>query len=179
VDSVATGAWYFLSQFGDVTGLLGSWSVNDPIAANAGQPWLFSDADADVLTLVQGTSKAAVVLTPFGPWAAPGALSSLQLVRLRVDIWVDPLRDSAGNITESSVYTENRGLAVANAIHHHLQRRDSDAVVWGDMVTTGCQAITFPPKFGRITPTSGGGDWLQRGIAYYGVTVSGWLDAAV
>jgi hypothetical protein len=180
VDGAATGAWYFLSQFEDVTSLLGSFSGADPNPANAGQPWLFSDTESnDMLARVQGTSQAAVVLAGFGQWAGPAAMSGQQFPRLRVDIWVDPARDAGGNITESAIYTASRGLAVAQAIHHRLQRKDSDSVMFGDMCTIGCQALTFPPQFTRITPPAGGGDWLQRGFAYYGLTVAGWTSASV
>jgi hypothetical protein len=179
MDSVASGAWYFLSQFPAVTSLLGAFPLTDPITANAGQSWLFSDANTDVLAFVQGSQACAVVLTGFGSWGAalPGA--GAQFPRLRVDIWADPLRDAAGNITESSVYTANRGLRVAQAIQHVLQRKDPDVMQWGDMTVAGCHALTFPPQFSQISPAGSGGDWLQRGTAYYGVTCSGWLDVAV
>lgn len=179
IDSIATAAWYYLSSQPDVAALLGSFPVNDANPANAGQPWLFSDPNADVLAFVQGSSSCAIVLSGFGPWSSTSAFSTMQYPRLRVDFWADPLRDGGGNITESAVYTEQRGLALAETVHHHLQRTDADVQMWGDIATLACQALTFPPQFTAITPAPGGGDWLQRGTAYYGLTIAGWSDANV
>lgn len=176
---MATGSWYFLTQFSDITALLGSFPADDPNPANAGQPWLFSDPNMDVLAYVQGSSRAAIVLGGFGSWSSAGAFSTMQFPRLRVDFWVDPARDAGGNITESAVYTEQRGLKLAETVHHHLQRTDPDVVMWGDMATLACQGLTFPPQFGAINPAPPGGDWLQRGTAFYGLTVAGWADVNV
>jgi hypothetical protein len=179
MESVSTGAWYYLSGLSDVTGLLGSFPPDDPNVSNASRPWLFSDPNMDVLAFVQGSSAAAIVLGGFGQWASAAPFASAQFPRLRVDFWVDPARDAAGNVAESAVYTERRGLALANIVHHHLQRRDPDTQMWGDLATLSCQALAFPPQFTAITPAPGGGDWLQRGTAYYGLTVAGWADADV
>lgn len=171
MDSVATGAVQFLSGFTDVTSLLGSFSVSDPIVANQGKPWLFSDNNAGVLARVEGTQQSAIVCVDFGGWSTPIPVSTWRFRRLRVDIWTDPLRDTGNNITESSVYTANRCLAVFAAVQYHLQRVDPQVQVWGDMVTTGCSLLTEP----QPSPVTDG-DFLLRATAYYGVSFSGWTD---
>jgi hypothetical protein len=171
VDDVASGAVRYLAGFPDVTALLGSFSVTDPIAANAGKPWLFSDTSQGVLTVVKGTSAAAVVCGDFGGWDVPPPLGTVRFRRLRLDIWIDPQRDTQRNVTETSSITTNRGLALFAAIQFHMQRTDPDAVLWGDLCTTGCQLLTDI----QFLPVPDG-DWMQRGTAYYGVTVSGWSD---
>jgi hypothetical protein len=178
MDDVGTGAVKLLTACDDVTELLGLFSLTDPVAPNGGRPWIFADTISlagapGVLTRVEGTQQAALVLSDFGGWEAPAMLASARFRRLRVDVWVDPVRDGNNNVAETSALTTNRGLAVFAAAHSHLQRRDSDVQVWGDLVTFGCQLladITFSP-----VPD---GDWLQRGTAYYGVYCAGWTDAA-
>jgi hypothetical protein len=173
VDDVGTGAVRFLAGCSDVTSLLGSFSGTDPIAANAGQPWLFSDTAQGVLTRVKGTQAAALVCADYGGWAVPQPMATARFRRLRVDIWVDPIRDGNGSTAESSSVTTNRGLKIFAALQFRLQRTDSDAVFWGDLCTVGCQLLT------DVTFTAvPDGDWMQRGTAYYGVTCTGWSDAA-
>lgn len=174
VDDVGTGAVRYLAGFSDVTGRIGAFPSNDPITANASKPWLFSDTTTSgVLTRMKGTSSAALVCADYGGWDVPPPLGSIRFRRLRVDVWIDPQRDGGGNVAETSSITTNRGLAVFSAVQFRLQRKDGDAVTWGDLVTVGCQLLTdvvFAP-----VPD---GDWLQRGTAYYGVQCSGWTDAA-
>jgi hypothetical protein len=171
MDDVASGAVKYLSGFSDVTSLIGSFPLTDPV--NAGVPWLFSDNNQGVLKVMEGTSAAALVCGDFGPWDTPLPLSTIRYRRLRVDLWIDPARDASRNIAESSSITTNRGLAVFAAVHFRLQRTDPDAVFWGDLCTVGCQLLT-DVMFGPVPD----GDYLQRGTAYYGVSASGWSDAA-
>jgi len=169
VDDVASGAVRYLAAFPDVTGLLGAFPAGDPIAANAGQPWLFADTNAGVLKVMEGSSAAAVVCGDFGGWSVAEPLGTLRFRRLRLDVWVDPVRDSGSNVTESSSLTTNRGLAVFAAVQFRLQRTDPDAVLWGNLVTTDCHLLTDI----QFLPVPDG-DMLQRGTAYYGVSCAGW-----
>lgn len=178
MDDVGSGAVKYLSGFSDVTSLLGAYSLTDPNPSNAGKPWLFSDttgqgAAPGVFTTVEGSSAAALVCGDFGGWAVPQPLGTLRFRRLRVDLWVDPLRDVASNVTESSTITTNRALALFAAVQRHLQRRDPDAVFWGDLCTNDCHLL-IEPQFLPVPD----GDMLQRGTAYYGVSFTGWSDVA-
>jgi hypothetical protein len=170
VDDVASGAVKYLSGFGDVTSLLGSFVPPSPAA---GVPWLFSDNNQGVLKTMEGTGRAALVLSDFGPWDTPLPLSTIRFRRLRVDLWIDPNRDAGQNYIESSSITTNRGLTVFAAVQFRLQRTDPDTVFWGDLCTVGCQLLT-DIQFAPVPD----GDLLQRGTAYYGVSCSGWSDAA-
>jgi hypothetical protein len=169
VDNVGSGAAKYLSQFSDVTSLLGSFPLTDPVTGNAGQPWLFN---GNILVDIKGSSAAALVLTDFGGWQAPPMLGSQRFRRLRVEVWVDAQRDALGNIITTSQGVINAGNVVFNAVHRRLQRRDPDTVMWGDMVTFACQLLT-EPAFNRLPD----GDWAMLGIASYGVSFSGWSDA--
>jgi hypothetical protein len=174
MDDVGSGAVKFLAGCPDVCERLGSFPVSDPIADNAGRPWIFSDTTTNgVLARIKGTQSAALVLADFGGWEAPPMLGSSRFRRLRVDLWIDPARDGNGNVAETSAITTNRGLAAFSAVHFHLQRKDSDTQTWGDLVTYGCQLLA-DASFAAVPD----GDWMQRGTAYYGVYCAGWTDAS-
>jgi hypothetical protein len=170
VDDVASGCVRYLAAFPDVTGLLGSFSNTDPVTANQGRPWIFN---ADPLVVLEGSSSAALVCSDFGGWQAPPQLGTWRFGRLAVQVYVDPARDSSRNITETSALTVNRGNAVFAAVQFRLQRTDPDTIVWGDLVTTGCQLLTDGPWL----PVPDG-DHLLVKQAFFGVSWSGWTDAA-
>jgi hypothetical protein len=169
-DDVASGACEFLVQFADVTALLGSFSEADPVAANRGLPWIFS---ADPLVNLEGTSAAALVCGDAGGWQAPPQLGTWRFGRLGIQLYIDPARDANLNITETSALTVNRGNALFGAVQFRMQRTDPDSVLWGDMVTTGCQLLTDGPWL----PVSDGDHMLVKQV-FYGVSWSGWAGAA-
>lgn len=167
-DDVASGAAKYLSQFSDVTTLLGSFSLSDPNVSLRGVPWLFN---SNLLVNLKGTRQAALVLSDFGTWTAPLQLSGARNRRLKVDIYQDAQRDIEGNIIQTDAATNNLVMHIFNALHLRLQRRDNDTVIWGDMVTYACQVIA-EPMASRIPD----GDWGMLGTAVYGVSFSGWTD---
>jgi len=169
-DDIASGCVQYLSRFADVTSLLGSFSLTDPVTANQGRPWIFS---ADPLVTLEGTSSAAIVCSDFGGWMPPPQLGTWRFGRLSVQLYVDAARDGNRNITETSAITVNRGNALFAAVQFRLQRTDPDTVAWGDLVTTGCQLLTDGPWL----PVPDG-DHLLVKQAFYGVSWSGWTDAA-
>jgi hypothetical protein len=145
--------------------------MDDPVTANRGKSYLFKD---DIVTPLQSTSSAALVCSAFGGWGSPEPLTTPRFPRLSVEVWVDPLRDSALNISESPGGTRTRGQAVFTAVNRRLNRTDPVTVLWGDLVTTGCQLLTEP----QFVPVVGGdGDGLLHGQAFYGVSVFGVTDA--
>lgn len=170
MDDIASGACRYLASFSDVTALLGSFSNTDPITANQGKPWIFN---GDPLVTLEGSSAAALVCTDFGGWQPPPQLGTWRFGRLAVQVYIDPARDSSRNITETSALTVNRGNAVFNAVQFRLQRTDPDVIVWGDMATTGCQLLT-DGLWGAVPD----GDHLLVKQVFYGISWSGWTDAA-
>ena len=169
MDDVASGACKFLSGFTDVTVLLGSFSPADPVTANRGKPWIFN---SDPLVTLEGTSASALVCSDFGGWQPPPQLGTWRFGRLAVQVYVDPARDSSRNITETSALTVNRGNAVFDAVQYRLQRTDPATIVWGDLVTTGCQLLSDGPWL----PVPDG-DHLLVKQSFFGVSWSGWTDA--
>jgi hypothetical protein len=170
VDDVASGCVQFLAQFPDVTSLLGSFSLTDPVTANQGKPWIFN---SDPLVTLEGSSAAALVCSDSGGWQPPPQLGTWRFGRLSLQVYIDPARDANRNITETSAITKTRGDAVFNAVQFRLQRTNPDSVAWGDLVTTGCQLLSDGPWL----PVPDG-DHLLVKQAFYGVSWSGWTDVA-
>ena len=168
MDDVGSGAVQYLTQFSDVTSLLGSFSGTDPVVANRGLPWIFN---SDPLVTLEGSGSAALVCSDFGGWQPPPQLGTWRFARLAVQVYVDPARDGNRNITETSALTKNRGDAVFNAVQYRLQRTDPDALAWGDLVTTGCQLLTDGPWL--AVPD---GDHLLVKQAFFGVSWTGFTD---
>lgn len=168
VDDVGSGSYKFLLGFSDLTTMLGSFSGSDPIVGNQGQPYLFN---ADLLVTMKGTQQIAIVTNDWGSFSGPPILGSQRFRRLRVDIWVDPLRNAAGNISNSDASTKNRGNQVFNVLNRHLHFRDADTRQWGDLVVAGCQ-LSVEPDFNRVPD----GDWMMMGTAVYQVLLAGYTD---
>lgn len=179
-DSVAGGAVKYLATLPDVVAAVGAFPASDPNPVNASKPWIFN---TDLLQTVEGTGKVALVCRNFGGVSVAAPLTTPRLLRLAIDIWVDPARDTAGNGSESGGATVGRGLAVFSLLHLHLQRRDPAPVIWGDLVTVGCELLTEPQFFavsdrGNPAPsTTGWSNRPQLGTAFYAVSVFGYTDA--
>jgi len=173
MDDVASGAVQFLAGISAVTTLLGSFSESDPVTANQGLPWVFLE---NPLVRVQGTSAAALVCSPAGSWSASLPYGTARFMRLSVELYVDPQRDSAQNVTETPGLTIVRGEQLFSVVNSFLHRRSSDIQIWGDLVTDSC-VLLAEGQFVQV-PT-GDGDWLQHKQAFYGVGATGWADVAV
>jgi hypothetical protein len=165
-DDLVSGAVRYLSAQPDFTSLLGSFPFTDP--SNPGVPFIFQRSlyiRVEGIAGLMGTQAVAAVCSYAGGWAAPLDHSSANFQRLSLEIYADPLRDSAGNIT-SPAETEARAKAVWKVADSHLHRIGSPkTVLWGDLVTTSAQRQTEPV----IYPVPDG-DGLVRCQNYYGIT---------
>lgn len=172
-DDVASGAYTYLASLSDVLALVGSFPADDP--DNGGLPWIFTRnvyTRLEAASIVKGTQAVALVCCYMGMAASPNVSSTVRRVRLEVDIWVDPLRDSRGNVTNPSE-TESRGLNVYNTVDFHLHRVPTadNTQLWGDLVTVSSTRMTEPVW----TPVPDG-DGLIRGACFYAVDCFGTWD---
>ena len=175
-DDVASGAYTFLSGLPDVQAVVGSFPADDP--DNPGVLWIFVRqlyTRMEAMSIVKGTQAVALVLMSAGQSATPLDYSTVRGQRLEVDIWVDPLRDSYGNITNPSE-TEGRGKNVFSVLDSHLHRAafEQRSLMWGDLVTTGSTRMTEPQWY----PVPDG-DGLIRGACFYDVMTYGNYDPTV
>lgn len=176
MDNAASGATQYLKSLTDITALVGAFSSADPIAANAGQPYIFHVGLAgELLVVIKGTGASAIACSSAGGFQAGEPGTTAQYERLSVEFWVDVARDSYGNITETSGLTLSRAQQLYYTADSHLHRiPPGDVAVWGDLVTVGCWRLTAPQFY--AIPDGGG---LLRGQAYYAVTISGHTGAPV
>jgi hypothetical protein len=170
MDDVASGAYWFLSNQPDVLAVVGSFPADDP--DNGGLPWIFVRnvyTRMEDSSIVKHSQAVSLVCCYMGQAAPPVPMSSARQVRLEVDIWVDPLRDALGNVTNPSE-TENRGLMVFSVIDAHLHRvaTDQNTVMWGDLVTVSAVRMTEPVWY----PVPDG-DGLIRGVCFYNIGIFG------
>lgn len=168
-DTPATGAWKYLSAIPEVQGAVGQFAVTDP---RAGQAWVFS---GNMAAEIKGSQASAFVLTDAGGWGTPPMLGTQRFMRLRLEIWTDPVRDGGNNIVVTQSKTIARCLDAFRVAHKYLQRTDPDTQVWGDLVTFSCQLLVEPEPV-QMPDGDQGGMGAVLGTAVYGVSVSGWLD---
>lgn len=175
-DDVAKGSYWFIAGQPDVVALIGAFPADDP--DNAGIPWIFVRnvfTRMEDISTVKGSQAVALVLSNAGQSSSPLDYSTVRFQRLEVDIWVDPLRDALGNVTNPSE-TEGRGLDIFAAIDSHLHRAAANEKTqqWGDLITVSSSRMTEPVWY----PVPDG-DGLIRGVVFYDVGCFGNSDPTV
>jgi hypothetical protein len=170
MDDVASGVYYYLTSLPDVLAVTGSFPADDQDNANV--PWIFVRnvyTRMEDMSIVKGSQAVALVCCYMGQASSPLDSSTVRFQRLELDIWVDPLRDSMGNIT-SPAETESRGLGVFGLLDSHLHRVNTDQMTetWGDLITVGSLRMTEPVWY--EVPD---GDGLIRGACFYSVGTYG------
>ncbi len=127
-DDVASGVYWHLSSLPDALGVTGSFPAEEP--------------DNSIVT---GSQAVALVCCYMGQGRSPLETSTVRFQRLTIDIWVDPLRDVMGNVTNPSE-TEHRGLNVYSVLDSHLHRVATDQMtqLWGDLITVGSTRMSEP-----------------------------------
>ncbi len=176
MDDVASGAYTFLSGLPDVRAVVGAYPADDP--DNPGILWIFVRniyTRMEDISIIKGTQAVALVCCNMGQSTSPLDYSTVRWKRLEVDIWVDPLRDTMGNVTNPSE-TEARGEAVFTILDSHLHRANANekSQAWGDLITVNSIRMTEPQWY--LVPD---GDGLIRGICFYDVGTFGNYDPTV
>jgi hypothetical protein len=119
--------------------------------------------------VVEGSSRAAVVLSVAGGWARPNLMNTAQFPRLMLEIFADASRE-AGVITRRDA--EARAWAAWEPFNDELHRTAAFAEMWGasgsdlGLRVWGSSLLSHPDTFGL--PDWDGGIRL---LAYYGLCV--------
>lgn len=118
--------------------------------------WIFVGADDLAMPFVQieGSQKACVLLRQQGDWASPNPHNSMTFPLLVVEIFVDPLRDSVGNIVSPDL--KGRFEPIQKEIVKMLHRPQGDVQTWGTVRTLGSQQIDSWSYF-TLSETDGTG----------------------
>jgi hypothetical protein len=145
-DDVASGVYWHLSSLPDVLAVTGSFPADEP--DNSSVPWIFVRnvyTRMEDVSIVMGSQAAALVCRYMGQGGSPLETSTVRFQRLEIDIWVDPLRDVMGNVTNPSE-TEHRGLNVYSVLDSHLHRVATDQMTqqWGDLITVSSTRMSEP-----------------------------------
>lgn len=171
VDDIGTASYQYLKTVANVTAQLGAFAADDPVVANRGLPWIFVE---DLLVTVQNSSSAAVVCSDAGTAASPLPLGTAIARRLQLDIYVDPPRDAANNITSTKGATRNIGNTLIASLFAALHRTNPDTQIWGDLVTINSQLLS---EGDWLATPEGDGDGMQMKTIYYSVLTGGWTDS--
>jgi hypothetical protein len=152
-DDLVQGAARFLGALTDVTAALGKFPDDTP--------WLFQHT---LWATVEGSSSTAAVLTNTGGWAGANVQNTLRFPRLGLELWVDPQRDSDGNVTTPGE-AQRRADALFAIFDKHLHRCANGVQMWGTVRTIACVRLAEPSVY--AVPD---GDGLLRAQTFYAVT---------
>jgi hypothetical protein len=126
--------------------------------------WLFTRT---LSVVVEGSSRAAAVLSVAGGWARPNEHNTAQFPRLQLEIFADASRTS-GTITCRDA--EARAWAAWHPFNEELHRLKAFSEIWGakdsdpGLRVWGCQLTSHPDTFDL--PDWDGG---KRLLAHYGL----------
>lgn len=156
VDDITQGTVKYLLTVPAITALTGQ--------VNPSTPWIFQDVIPQLVT-VEGSQQSAIVISQRGGWAAPNEHNNMAFPRMAVDIFVDPLRDSANNVTDRAE-ARRRAYYIHKIVNKYLHIPSGFDMMWGDVrVISSVASNTFD-----VNPVPDG-DGVLRGTTYYSVVV--------
>jgi hypothetical protein len=155
-DDIVSGATKFLLAQPETVAAVSSY-----IIGGAQVPGIFQYR---TWTDIEGTSTSCVVLSTDGGWAGANLHNTLRFPRLTLNVWVDPIRDSARNVTDPGE-AMRRSFSVFKAFDRFLHRTGGDEVYFGTLRIISSTRLTEP----TISAVSDG-DGLVRLQASYAVT---------
>lgn len=118
--------------------------------------WIFVGPYEGSAPFVQmdGSQQAAVVLAEGSNWLPPNMHNTMQFPSLRVDVYLDPIRDASGNAVSPDL--KPRFLPVQRELVRILHRPQGDVELWGDVRTLGSQQLGSW-QYSRFSDTDGTG----------------------
>jgi len=154
-DDLIQGAVKYLLGCPDITAVLGAFP-------ETGTPWLFQHT---LWCTVEGSQSTAAVIDRAGGWAGANAHNTMRFPRIVLQLYVDPLRDAAGNVTDPGE-AYRRIDAAFDAFDKRLHRAASGTQMWGTVRTIGCLRLGEPDAY--PVPDGDGG---MRLTTFYGLSV--------
>lgn len=131
-------------------------------ADSGGAPLIVQDQAPD---RAEFTSTVCVVVS-HGGYAA-GNSGSFQSVRLQLEFWSDPARDSGGLVDEAPAGARQRMVAAYLAADRLLHRVGGGEQQWGAELTVDSERMS-----GLVPYLVPGSDGLWRGTAFYAATTA-------
>lgn len=150
---VISGCAEYLSAQSVLTDLLGKFDDGDP--------YLFQDEIRFVE--LEGTQKTALVVCDGGSWNSGNEHNTMEFPRLRIDLYVDPLRDDDLNYVEPAE-TMRRGRRIWKVVDSLLHRPQGGTQMWGQVRTLSCVKLGRPEPY-PVTD----GDGMLRFMGFFAV----------
>lgn len=125
-----------------------------------GQPLIVQDQAPERNEFAQGV---CVVVSHAGP-AAGNDHNTYQQVRLQIELWSDPARDTFGQVDEAPAGARQRMVHAWWALDRRLHRPQGGEQMWGDVRTFDATRLSGVTPY--LVP---GADGLWRGTAFYAV----------
>jgi hypothetical protein len=150
----------------DVIAGCARWLRADPqltarVAADSdGFPLIVQDQAPDRAEFRQGV---CLVVSHAGP-AAGNQHNTYEQVRIQVEFWSDPRRDTGGQVNEAPAGARQRMVWAYWAVDRRLHRPQGGAQRWGSVLTTDATRLSGVTPY--LVP---GSDGLWRGTAFYAV----------
>ncbi len=154
-DDLVQGAVKWLLGFTDIAAVLG-------VYPDTGTPWLFQTT---LWATVEGSQSTAAVISRAGGWAGANAHNTMRFPRIRLELYADPIRDGARNLTDPGE-AWRRIEAAWDVFDSRLHRPAAADVRWGDVRTLGCLRLGEPTVYS--VPD---GEGMLRLQCFYGVAV--------
>ena len=144
---VVSGCAMYLAAQSVLTDLLGKFDSD-------GTPYLFQDEIR--LAVLETTQEAALVVGDGGSWGSGNEHNTMEFPRIRIELYVDPIRDSLHNELERSE-TMRRGRAIWKVVDSLLHRPQGGTQMWGSVRTLSCVKLARPEPY----PVSDGNGMLR------------------
>lgn len=151
---VISGCAEYLATFPELTDLLGKFDSD-------GAPYLFQDEIR--FAELEGTQKTALVVADGGSWGSSNEHNTMEFPRIRIELYVDPIRDSMLNWTEPSE-AQRRGRLIWQVIRKILHRPQGGDRMWGQVRTLSCVELNRPQPF-KVTD----GDGMLMFLGFFAV----------
>lgn len=153
-DDLVAGAVRWLLTFTDVLAVLGTYPAT-------GSPWLLQN---ELHGTVEGTQSTAAVVSRAGGWAGANLHNTARFPRLSLEIYVDPIRDAAGNVVDPGE-AYRRADATFSTFDTYLHRPADPQQQWGGVRVIASSRMAEPTTY--AVPD---GDGLLRTQVFYAVT---------
>ncbi len=151
-DDLVQGAAKHLLAQAEIVAVLG--------ATPAGSPWLFQH---ELYVTVQGTSSTAAVVAYGGGWTGANPHNTMRFPRLSLELYVDPQRDAAQNVTLPGE-VHRRMHAAFTTFDRFLHRPQGEVEYWGEIRTLSSVRSAEPTVY--VVPDGNG---LLRAQAFYAI----------
>lgn len=130
-DDLLSGCVKYLLSIPEVAGLVGSNGLKST------GPFIWQETP---LENMEQQAETAIVVLPPTSWGAADDAHTQHSLRIGLEFWTGPIRDTLGNVIEPAE-TRRRMNAVYKKVDRYMHRVDPHEVYWGSIRTHHCERI--------------------------------------